>query len=129
MLPWLYGIATNVTRNKQRSDRRFAAALERVPQPRHEPTFDEVADARMDDERQMRQALALLAGLPEREQSVFTLCAWMGVVTRTQRLHSACPSARFGHAFHGRGRACGNSILASDMKTVEKQPSRRPLKP
>ena len=31
VLPWLYGIATNVLRNQRRSERRFAAALRRMP--------------------------------------------------------------------------------------------------
>ena len=30
-LPWLFGIATNVVRNRRRSERRYAAALRRVP--------------------------------------------------------------------------------------------------
>jgi DNA-directed RNA polymerase specialized sigma24 family protein len=33
-LPWLLGIATNVVRNGRRSERRYAAALRRVPEPR-----------------------------------------------------------------------------------------------
>ena len=31
-LPWLFGIATNVVRNRRRSERRHAAALSRVAQ-------------------------------------------------------------------------------------------------
>jgi len=49
VLPWLYGIATNVIRNRRRSERRFSAALRRVPNPDSEPSFDELADARIDD--------------------------------------------------------------------------------
>ena len=30
-LPWLYGIATNVVRNRRRWERRYAAALSRIP--------------------------------------------------------------------------------------------------
>lgn len=79
VLPWLYGIAANVVRNRRRSERRFAAALRRVPAPQPEPAFADVADARLDDEQQMQQLLALLARLPRREQDVFVLCAWTGL--------------------------------------------------
>lgn len=76
-LPWLYGIATNVVRNRQRSERRFAAALRRVPEHQLEPNFTERSDERLDDEQRMLGALDLLAQLPAREQEVFALCAWM----------------------------------------------------
>jgi RNA polymerase sigma-70 factor (ECF subfamily) len=76
VLPWLYGIATNVVRNRRRSERRFRAALARVPVPRPEAGFESDADERMDDERRMRVALDLLGRLPQREQEVFVLCAW-----------------------------------------------------
>ncbi len=76
VLPWLYGIATNVVRNQHRSRRRFAAALQRLPRPRAERAMADTADERLDDERQMKQVLSLLAQLPHREQEVFVLCAW-----------------------------------------------------
>jgi RNA polymerase sigma factor (sigma-70 family) len=76
VLPWLYGIATNVVRNQRRSRRRHAAAMRRLPRPsaEHEPA--ERANERVDDERQMKRVLALLAQLPRSEQEVFALCAW-----------------------------------------------------
>jgi RNA polymerase sigma factor (sigma-70 family) len=79
VLPWLYGIATNVVRNQRRARGRHAAALRRLPKPRAEPEPAESADDRMDDERQMKRVLALLAELPRREQEVFALCAWFGL--------------------------------------------------
>jgi RNA polymerase sigma-70 factor (ECF subfamily) len=78
-LPWLYGIATNVVRNRRRSERRHAAALRRVPPPRAEEDFADQAAERIDDERRMRMALGLLSELPRREQDVFVLCAWSRV--------------------------------------------------
>ena len=75
-LPWLLGIATNVVRNRRRSERRYAAALKRVPKPEPEPGFADESDERVDDERLMQRALSLLARLPRREQDVFALCAW-----------------------------------------------------
>lgn len=75
VLPWLYGIATNVLRNRRRSERRFAAALSRIPEPQPEPLYSDIVDERLDDERQMRTVLALIAQLPRREQDVFALCS------------------------------------------------------
>lgn len=77
VLPWLYGIATNVVRNRRRAERRFAAALRRVPAPEHEPDFAERSQQRVDDERQILRAVALLRQLPLDEQDVIVLCACM----------------------------------------------------
>jgi RNA polymerase sigma-70 factor (ECF subfamily) len=77
VLPWFYGVATNVVRSRRRSERRFAVALRRIPAPEPEANFSERSDERLDDERQMRQALDLLGRLPRHEQEVFVLCAWM----------------------------------------------------
>lgn len=77
MLPWLFGIATNVIRNRRRAERRHAAALARVPVPPVEPAFSETVAAQLDDQRQMQQALTLVARLPKRDQDVFALCIWM----------------------------------------------------
>jgi RNA polymerase sigma factor (sigma-70 family) len=74
VLPWLYGIATNVVRNQRRSQRRYAAALRRVPVPRADEGFVALADRRLDDERQMNRVLAVVRKLPKREQDVFALC-------------------------------------------------------
>jgi RNA polymerase sigma-70 factor (ECF subfamily) len=76
VLPWLYGIATNVVHNRRRTERRFAAALRRMPALPPEPDFSDIADERLDDERQMQHALALLRQLPQHEQDVFALCVW-----------------------------------------------------
>lgn len=76
VLPWLYGIATNVVRNRRRAERRYRAALARVPAPEGEPTFDAEAAARVDDERRMRHALEFLAALPRQQQDVLVLCDW-----------------------------------------------------
>jgi RNA polymerase sigma-70 factor (ECF subfamily) len=75
-LPWLFGIANNVVRNRRRAERRYAAAIRRIPEPDPEPSFSEDSDQRVDDEKLMQQALGHLAGLPAREQEVFALCVW-----------------------------------------------------
>jgi RNA polymerase sigma-70 factor (ECF subfamily) len=77
VLPWLYGIATNVVRNKRRSERRFAAALSRMPIAQPTRDFAPDSDQRVDDEWQAQGALTLLRELPRREQDVFVLCAVM----------------------------------------------------
>jgi RNA polymerase sigma-70 factor, ECF subfamily len=76
-LAWLYGIATNVVRHQRRSERRFAAALRRLPKAEPDQDFAGEADARIDYERQAREALDLLKALPQREQDVFVLCVGM----------------------------------------------------
>lgn len=77
VLPWLYGIASNLIRNHRRSQRRSAAAFRRLPAADPESDFAEATGDRIDDERRMREALGLLSRLPEREREVFILCAWM----------------------------------------------------
>jgi len=76
VLPWLYGTATNVVRNRRRSERRYRAALSRVPAPPSEPDIGEEVVARLDDERRITRALDLLVKLPRDQQDVFVLCAW-----------------------------------------------------
>jgi RNA polymerase sigma-70 factor (ECF subfamily) len=76
VLPWLYGIATNVVRNRRRSERRFEALLRRLPLPQPEPSFEDLVAARIDDENWMQRLLALTRRLPKREQDVLALCAW-----------------------------------------------------
>jgi RNA polymerase sigma-70 factor, ECF subfamily len=74
-LPWLLGVATNVLRNRRRSQWRHRAALERVPRERA-PDFAADADARLDDARRAGSALRALGKLPKREQDVLALCGW-----------------------------------------------------
>jgi RNA polymerase sigma factor (sigma-70 family) len=77
VLPWLYGIATNVVRHQRRSERRFAAALSRLPEAGADPDFADDSAEFLDLERQAQKALGLLQTLPRREQDVFVLCVGM----------------------------------------------------
>jgi RNA polymerase sigma factor (sigma-70 family) len=75
---WLLGVAVNTLRDHHRSLRRFRRALERVPPPVDAPDFADDVAGRIDDERAMRELLAILARLPFRDQDVL-LCAWSGL--------------------------------------------------
>jgi RNA polymerase sigma factor (sigma-70 family) len=79
VLPWLYGIATNVVRNRRRSERRYREALARVPASPSAPDLGEEIIARLDDERRIGRALDLLAKLPRRQREAFVLCVWSGL--------------------------------------------------
>src|SRR5438105_13432277 len=74
-IPWLLGVATNVLRNLRRSQRRYRAALERLPRE-HAADFAAEVEERLDDERQMRAALRALRQLPRADQDVLALCVW-----------------------------------------------------
>jgi RNA polymerase sigma factor (sigma-70 family) len=77
-LPWLLGVAVNVLRDHHRSLRRFRGALDRVPPPLNAPDFADDVAGRIDDERAMREVLAIAAQLAPRDQDVL-LCAWNGL--------------------------------------------------
>jgi RNA polymerase sigma factor (sigma-70 family) len=47
-----------------------------MPRPDVHPSLAEVVTEQLDEERQMRRVLELVARLPRREQEVFALCAW-----------------------------------------------------
>jgi RNA polymerase sigma factor (sigma-70 family) len=79
VLPWLYGIATNVVRNRRRTNRRYAAALARFVPPDLPPDFTEEILDRLDDERQMAEMLRLVSRLPRDQQDVLALCVWTGL--------------------------------------------------
>jgi RNA polymerase sigma factor (sigma-70 family) len=76
VLPWIYGVATNVIRNRRRAERRYAAALRRIPAPREQEDFAEGVNTQVDSERAMRMVLASLRKLSKSEQDVFVLCGW-----------------------------------------------------
>lgn len=79
VLPWLFGIATNVLRNERRSRRRYSAALDRLPAPPNEEDVAEEATGRVEIERRIPEALHLLNRLPRGERDVFLLAAWQGL--------------------------------------------------
>ena len=78
LLPWLYGIATNVLRNRRRAlwrHRHLVAQLTDQAVKAVEPDAATRAEAAM----QMRSVLTRIATLPRLQQDVIALCLWSGL--------------------------------------------------
>ena len=76
VLPWLYGIATNVCRNTNRSASRHLRALTRMPVSGDVPDHADDVAGRLDDQQLMRQVLSGIEALPIRERDVIALVVW-----------------------------------------------------
>jgi RNA polymerase sigma factor (sigma-70 family) len=76
VLPWLYGIATNVLRNTSRAARRHQAAVARLPAPPIEPDHADAVVDRIADESRLAAARQALNALRPHEREVFLLCVW-----------------------------------------------------
>lgn len=78
LLPWLYGIATNVLRNRRRAHWRHRRLLARLDK---EHGHDSAPDLhrRTEDAEQMRSVLKHIATLPREQQDVVALCVWSGL--------------------------------------------------
>jgi RNA polymerase sigma factor (sigma-70 family) len=76
VLPWLFGIATNVLRNTSRAARRHRAAVARLPAPGAEPDHADAVVDRIADEARLAAARRALAALRPQEREVFLLCVW-----------------------------------------------------
>jgi RNA polymerase sigma factor (sigma-70 family) len=79
LLPWLLGIASNVTRNVSRTARRRRAAVRRLPVPPSVPDFADELAGRIDDAAQLREVRQALARLRRSEREVLVLCVWSGL--------------------------------------------------
>jgi RNA polymerase sigma-70 factor, ECF subfamily len=77
LLPWLYGIATNVLRNRRRTQWRNRRLLGRLAQERSEPVPN-LAD-RIEATERMRALLEQTKELPRAQQDVLALCVWSGL--------------------------------------------------
>ena len=78
-VPWLYGIAANLTRRHLRGVGRARAALTRMPVQSPEPDpSEEIAD-RLDGALLVDRTLRTLLTLPEPDQELFVLCVWQGL--------------------------------------------------
>lgn len=81
VVPWLIGIATNLTSSQRRAAARRVRLLEQVAEAGI-PVADDFADdvaGRVDDERRMREVLTHLRQLPQRDQDVIAACAFAGL--------------------------------------------------
>ena len=81
VLPWLYGIATNVARNERRGRSRAAALAARAasdPAPVHHLDEEAIAQ-RLDDEERAARLLPVVRKLPRRERELVALCWWSGL--------------------------------------------------
>jgi RNA polymerase sigma factor (sigma-70 family) len=125
-LPWLLGVATNVVRNRRRSQWRHRAALARIPRE-NAPDLAEEANGRVDDERRMWAVLRAVARLPRREQDVLALCAWaelsyeeaaaaLGIPVGTVRSRLSRARARIRElgGDHGHERDCEPAVPAQE---------------
>ena len=74
LLPWLYGIATNVLRNRRRALWRHRDLVARLSTEPTRAAPD--AAARAEVEEQMRSVLTRVATLPRKQQDVVALCLW-----------------------------------------------------
>lgn len=72
VLPWLYGVASNVLLSEARRVRRFTRAVARFGVPADAPSAAE----RSREEAEMRAVLAGLRALPRRELDVLALCVF-----------------------------------------------------
>jgi RNA polymerase sigma factor (sigma-70 family) len=77
LLPWLYGIATNVLRNRRRAQFRHRRLLARLDARPHAAEPD--AAARAEAVTRMRSVLEGVAALPRQQQDVVALCVWSGL--------------------------------------------------
>jgi RNA polymerase sigma factor (sigma-70 family) len=73
-LPWLFGVAANVLRGRNRTRRRHEAALERLSRLR--PPTPEPVERRSEALDEARRVIAAVARLPRRERDVLTLSVW-----------------------------------------------------
>ena len=78
-VPWLFGVATNVCRNLNRSSRRRLRAVGGLPWSEHVPDHAELVTERLDPEARMKQVLAAIEQLPAHEREVLALVAWAGL--------------------------------------------------
>jgi RNA polymerase sigma factor (sigma-70 family) len=78
LLPWLYGIATNVLRNRRRAQWRHRHLLAQLAGERDRNAAPDL-DARVGAAEQMRSVLDKLADLPRSQQDVVALCVWSGL--------------------------------------------------
>jgi RNA polymerase sigma factor (sigma-70 family) len=76
VLPWLLGVANNVTRNAERSLRRYRSALGRVPPPPDLASAEDDAIERIAAEEALARAIEALRQLSPAERDIVLLVLW-----------------------------------------------------
>jgi RNA polymerase sigma factor (sigma-70 family) len=75
-LPWLFGVANNVTRNAERSLRRYRSALGRVLPPPDGTSAEEVAVEHIGAQQALARAMGALGQLSPAERDIVQLVLW-----------------------------------------------------
>jgi RNA polymerase sigma-70 factor (ECF subfamily) len=78
LLPWLLVTTSNAARNAQRSRRRHARVLAKLPRPGHEPDVSEQSDRRLDSEATHAALSAAIADLPPVDRELIILTSLEG---------------------------------------------------
>lgn len=91
LLPWLYGVAANLTSRHIRGARRYEAARARLPRPALEADPADDVAVRLDEGRRAGRVSEAIASLPERDQDLLVLCAWQGFSYREAALALGVP--------------------------------------
>lgn len=78
LLPWLYGIATNVLRNRRRAQWRHRHFLAQLVNEQREDAGPDLTE-RVEAAEQMRSLLKGIDRLPRAQQDVIAVCVWSGL--------------------------------------------------
>lgn len=76
--PWLYGVATNVLRNRRRAQWRHRRLLAQLAGEPRRPAGSDLHE-RLEATEQMRSVLERIRTLPRSQQDVVALCVWSGL--------------------------------------------------
>jgi RNA polymerase sigma factor (sigma-70 family) len=76
--PWLYGVATNVLRNRRRAQWRHRQLLSQLAGEARAPAAPDLHE-RVEATEQMRSVLGRIRSLPRSQQDVVALCLWSGL--------------------------------------------------
>lgn len=121
VIGWLLVTTNYVFRNHLRSKRRYRDALGALPRPENAPDHSSAVDDRLDTDARRAAVRAALAGLPQRDQDIITLCVFeeqtttaaaeaLGVAVGTVKSHLSRAKARLAAAL---GDAAGTDTTAS----------------
>jgi RNA polymerase sigma-70 factor (ECF subfamily) len=117
VLPWLYGVATNVVRNDRRADRRRRHLLSRVRFEWSERDFADDVSERIGDEQRIALVVAAMSQLSEAHQDVLVLCDWSGLTYEQAALALSIPRGTVQSRLT-RARSALRAVLGCDVAVV-----------